>query len=119
MEIFKVLGETKKTKKGSVVQTSMTLVRKDEKPKTINQIKKLIIGLNKKTKDNEGKLSIRGVNADELSIRGVNANQWTTLKAFDKDYDEDDINEFYENRVKDPTKLNEFYQLNVLIQIEQ
>ena len=109
MEIFKVLGQPKKTNKGSVVQTSMSLVRKDEKPITINQIKSLIVGLNKKTKDKEGK----------LSIRGLNANQWTTLKSFDKDYDEDYIDEYYENRVRDPTKFNEFFQLNVLIQIEQ
>ena len=51
----------------------------------------------------------------KLLIRGLNAQRWTTIKGYNEDV-VDDMDEYYDARkVKDASKFNEYFQLQVTI----
>jgi hypothetical protein len=105
-------AETRKKKKiGKVTETTIKLTRRDDKPISMALAKQTIEGLIDRTHKNNGKILVRALNAEK----------WTTLKGFDTDFDEDNYDEYYENRVqsKDIDKFKEFSQLEITIVMQK
>jgi hypothetical protein len=48
-------------------------------------------------------------------IRGLNIQRWTTLKSYDTVLDVEGLEEYYQNKVSDPAKYLNFYQLEVTV----
>ena len=49
----------------------------------------------------------------ELIVRGLNIQKWTTLKTLDGEFDANDYDDYYINKVKDPNKFLNFEQLQI------
>jgi hypothetical protein len=52
-----------------------------------------------------------------VSIRGLNIANWKTIKAFGKGVNYMDEDDYYEGKVKDPSKFKQYYQASITINI--
>lgn len=100
-----------KNKIGKTTETVIKLIRKDKTNMSMELVKEAIEGLEKRTKSKKGK----------ISVAGLNCGSWTTIKAFNKDFDEDEIDDYYQNRIKpeDRDKFKEFIQIHITIIMQQ
>jgi len=94
------LTEIKETTK-SFTRT-LNLHRKDKKPLEINEIKKIYD---------------RYIPKDTKSIiRGLNSMQWFTIKNLsENDLNVKDYQDYFNNKVQDPTKYDKFFQLSISV----
>ena len=94
------LTEIKETNK-SFTRT-LNLHRKDKKPLEIKEIKKIFD---------------KYIPKDSKSIiRGLNSMQWFTIKKLsDNDLNAKDYEDYFINKVQDPTKFDKFFQLSISV----
>ena len=51
----------------------------------------------------------------KIMVRALLVDKWITLKGYDQELDLMDFDEYYENKVADPSKFEKFIQLQVSI----
>jgi hypothetical protein len=97
------------------------IYKKDLTPMTADELKTLSAVLLKKGKVGTD-FNIVG-HSDKLkadapvSIQGLNIANWRTLKAFGKDINYMDEEEYYEGKAKDTSKFNQYYQATITLLI--
>ena len=82
-------------------QTTIQLSNKNKSNMTPQQVEKII----NKFKSNGSK----------IMVRGLNIQKWATLKGFDTEYNPDDIEDYYINKVDNPSNFTTFYQLQISV----
>ena len=91
----------------------------NKKPFTAEQLKALTAQILKKAPTGTD-LQVKA-HADKLPanapviIQALNPQMWRTLKAFGKDINVMDEEEYYDGKVKDDTKFNSYYQARITI----
>jgi hypothetical protein len=106
--------DSSKTVKYKIYKNNLT-------PMTPDEIKKLSAVLLKKGKvgtdfhivGNSDKIEVD----DPVSIQGLNSASWRTIKAFGKGINYLDEDDYYEGKVKDSSKFNQYYQALITINI--
>jgi len=53
----------------------------------------------------------------EVMLRGQNIHQWTTIKGYEEDYNSERLEEYYDNRAREPEKFKSFNIVDVYIRI--
>ncbi len=97
------------------------IYKKNLTPMTSDELKKISSMLLKKGKVGTD-FNIAGnsekITADSpVSIQALNPASWRTIKAFGKGVNYMDEDDYYEGKVKDPSKFKQYYQASITINI--
>lgn len=115
---------TKKTLKqinlpdGSTVK-QLQVYRTDKKPLTQNELQKLVMGITNKY-NYDRSCSIRGHadalkcdNEHNIMIRGLRPDRWSTLKAWDDDFETMEHDDYLNGRATTTSKFDKYFQLEI------
>jgi hypothetical protein len=112
--------KSKKIPDGSVI-TTYQIYKKNKRYITPKELHKLAEKLTKKNPNAE--FNIKGhsdkipkhLKDDDIMIRGLRPDRWSTLKNFGQDLSYQDEEDYLDGKVKDTTKFNKYFQVEITV----
>ena len=88
-------------------RTTVQINRNDKKQMDVSDVQELVNGLESTATKKKEKVKIL--------VRALLIDKWITLKGYDDELDIEDFEEYYRNKVADPSKFEKFIQLQISV----